>query len=235
MIGRRLALSVPAARRLAVAVAILGLAGAADAAKKQPPLVPDWKQSHFEEANPAVRSVYILAVCTRIHRREAAEALLATVPGSAEEASRLAAAVPSGPTECPIRSTKLTIHSKILMRGAIAEAIYNGEGAKPRSAAALPLAETFQPTDRGSAPAVARWVARCAVRRTPRLAHAVVKYNPGAVGERHALLALKPTFTACLPPGERLRVSRLEFRALIAEELHRASVSFKESFANAKS
>ena len=61
-----------------------------------------------------------------------------------------------------------------------------------------------------------------------------MKYSYGSIGEGRALGLLRPTFLACLPNGERLRISRLNIRALIAEELYRASVTFKESFANAK-
>lgn len=217
----------------ALVAAGCGLAGAA-AAEKQPPLIPDWKQSHLKEGDVGVQTLYRLAVCARIHRRQAAEALLATAPNSPEESARLGAAIPSGQTECPIRTTRLVIRSRILVRGALAEALYNGDGRKPRTPVALPLTETFQPSKKGSPLVVGRWLARCAVRREPRLAHGVVKWNPGAVGEARALRLLKPTFIACLPVGERLQVSRLNIRALIAEELYRASITFKESFANAK-
>jgi hypothetical protein len=216
----------------------LALAGcfpsSAASAEKTPPLIPDWQQSHFEEANPAVRSVYIFAVCTRNHRRQAAEALLATRPDSPEEATLIRDAVPSGKTECPIRSETLIIKSEIFMRGAIAEAIYRGDGTRPRTHAALPFTDRFAESDQGNRLKVARWVARCAVRRNPQGAHSVLKFNPGAVGERKALLSLKAAFTACLPPGERLEISRLKFRAMIAEELYHAAHLFKESFTNAQ-
>ena len=80
---------------------------------------------------------------------------------------------------------------------------------------------------------MAAWVAHCAVRRDPRSAHEVVQFNPGAIGERRALLTLGPVLAACLPAGERLQVSRLRFRALIAQELYQASLRFKESFTHA--
>lgn len=181
-----------------------------------------------------VRSLYRLAICLRLQKGQAAEALLASAPGSAQEKALFRAAIPSGQTECPIRNTRLVIRSAILLRGAIAEAFYNGGSFKPRGESALPLAEAFQPSNEGSEFAVARWVARCAVRRQPRLAHEVLKWNIGAMGEGRALRALKPTFIGCLPPGERLLIARLNMRALIAEELYRASVTFKESFANAQ-
>ena len=218
----------------AVVLAGCGLAGAAAAAQKAPPLIPSWKQSHFEEGDVTVRTVYRLAVCAVKRRREAVEALLATPPGSAEESARLPAAMPSGETDCPIQMRRLAIPGRIFVRGALAEALYNGDVLKPRAMSALPLSDTFQPSKYGSQFVVGRWVARCAVRREPRLAHEVVKWNPGSMGEARALRMLKPTFIGCLPQGERLQVSRLNIRALVAEELYHASVTFKESFANAQ-
>lgn len=210
-----------------------GLTGAAAAAEKQPPLIPSWKQSHFEEANPAVRSVYMLAVCSKKHRRAAGEALLASAPDSAEEASLIRAATSLVYADCPVRFPRTRLNNPIVMRGAIAEAIYKGDRMKPRRAD-LPFDEAFRPSDRESATAVARWVARCAVHRKPLLAHPILSFNPGAIGEANALRSLKPSLAACLPEGERLQISRLEFRALIAEQLYHASVRFKESFANAQ-
>jgi hypothetical protein len=207
--------------------------GSPAAAQKPLPPIPDWQQSQFEEADPAVRSVYILAVCTRNHRRELAEALLETRSGSPEEAILIPQALPSGLTDCPIRAGKVRISSEIFLRGAIAEALYNGNGSKPRSNGVLPFTEAFPDSGHGNRLMVARWVARCAVRRSPQGAHAVVRYNPGAIGERRALLDLEPIFRSCLPSGERLEISRLKFRAMIAEELYHASLSFKEFFANA--
>lgn len=216
-------------RLCALAAAACG-AGAAPAAEKPPPLIPSWKQSHLKQGDQGVQAAYRLAACARIKWREAAEALIATSPGSPEEAARLAVAMPSDQTACPIRGGRLTIHSRVFARGAVAEALYNGDRTKPRAASALPLAETYRPSRSGSELVVARWVARCAVRREPRLAHGVVKRGYGSIGEERALGVLRPTFLACLPKGERLQISRLNIRALIAEELYRASVTFKEAF-----
>ena len=217
----------------ALAAAACG-AAAAPAAERSPPLVPSWKLSHLEQGNQAVQAVYKLAVCARTKRREAAEALLATTPGSPDEGARLRAAMPLDKTDCPIGATKLTLHSPIFARGAVAEALYNGDRTKPRSASALPFSEAYQASPSGSELVVARWVARCTVRREPRLAHQVLKWHYGSIGEQRALRFLRPTFLACLPSGSRLQVSRLNIRAIIAEELYRASVTFKESFANAE-
>lgn len=228
-------LSAPGRAIRSMVLALAGLAGAAAAAPiDEPPLIPDWKQSHLEEGNSAVRSVYMFAVCTRNHKREAAEKLLATAPGSAEETALVDVILPPGYTECPVLAARTTIRSTIFLRGALAEAMYNGDGTRPRAESPLPLAGTFQPAAGGSLATVASSVATCAVRRSPRLAHAVVSNNAGSQREYKALRALEPTLLACLAPGSRLRISRINFRAMIAEQLYRASLSFKESFTNAK-
>ena len=220
---------------MAAAAAVLpGFGGPAPAAEKPPSPIPSWKLSHLEQGNPGVQAVYRVAACTRIKNREAAEALLATSPGSPEEGARLSAALPSRPTDCEIRPTRLTINSRVFARGAVAEALYNGDRTRPRTATSLPFSEVYQPSSSGSEMGLASWVARCTVRREPRLAHQVLKWNYGSIGEGRALGLLRPAFLACLPEGQRLQISRLNIRALIAEELYRASVTFKESFANAQ-
>lgn len=222
--------SAETALRLGCAAAAAAFATAGMAAEK-PRLIPDWKQSHLEEGDQTVQSIYRLAACARVLRRDTAEAVLETVPGSREEHGLLKAAVPPGWGGCPIKYRKLRIRSVVLMRGALAEALYNGGNSKPR-AAALPLAEAG-PIAGATSLAIARWVARCAVSRNPGLAHEVVKWNPGGIGEGRALRMLKSTFIDCLPEDQRLQVSRVNMRALIADELYRASRTFKESFAYA--
>ena len=216
---------------LSMGLLCLAAAGAA-AAGKPSPVIPDWKESHFAEADPAVWTAFRLAVCARNQRRAAVEALLATPPLSAEEARLFPVAVPPGGTGCPMRKAWTVRFTATFMRGALAEALYNGDKDKPR-APSLPLTESFDAAGKDEPSLVARWVARCAVRRDPLRAHEVVQFNPGAIGERRALLALGPVLAACLPAGERLQVSRLRFRALIAQELYQASLSFKESFTHA--
>jgi hypothetical protein len=207
------------------------LAGTAVAKGDKPaPLIPDWKQSHLQEADPAIASVYILAVCARNHQRAEAEAFLASRPGSTEEAALKATLMPSGETDCPIRSGTLHVRGSLFFRGAVAEALYNGDGIKPRADSPLPLTETFDSRLAGNATAVGSWVARCAVRRHPVQAHAVLKYNAGSPGEMRALTALRPVFIDCLPAGQPLTLSRIVMRMLIAEELYRASRAFREAF-----
>ncbi|MFL6845847.1 MAG: hypothetical protein ACJ8ER_13295 [Allosphingosinicella sp.] len=205
------------------------LAPTVAAADKSAPLIPDWKQSHLQEADPAIASVYILAVCARNHQRAEAEAFLASRPGSTEEAALKATLMPSGETDCPIRPGTLHVRGTLFVRGAIAEALYNGDGIKPRADSPLPLTETFDSSLASNSTAVGSWVARCAVRRHPAQAHAVLKYNAGSPGEMRALTALRPVVD-CLPAGQPLTVSRIVMRMLIAEELYRASRAFREAF-----
>ena len=141
---------------------------------------------------------------------------------------------PFGRTECPILAARVTIRSRIFLRGAIAEAIYNGDGLKPQHGVGAAVHRSAPPSARsplrddraGGSPDV-----RCGA--AALLAHAVVRDNPGSLGETKALRALKPTLLACLPEGSRLGISRINFRAMIAEELYRASVSLQKVFANA--
>ena len=194
--------------------------------------IPSWRQSHLEESNPAIRALYVLAVCVRNHRREAVEQLLMTQLGTAEEADAIQRLLPPGEDPCLIGVRDLRISDQALLRGAVAEAVYNGSDIHPRSAA--PLATAAASSEMPvTASAGGRDVATCAVRRNPMLAHTVVRTNYGTPGELRALRALTPTFLACLPNGAALRVTRLAIRAYLAEALFHASRSFRESFVNA--
>ncbi|MBV8688115.1 MAG: hypothetical protein JOZ90_05765 [Alphaproteobacteria bacterium] len=216
--------------RATLAAAALACSAVAGAAEGAGPPVPDWKQSHLEQGDPAVVSLYILAICARNHKREAVDAFLAAEPGSAEEAALLATIVPAGTTDCPIRAGKLRIRGSAMVRGALSEAVYNGDRIKPRGPGPLPEAGGPAPTASTSAFGVASRVARCAVRRSPVLAHDLMKYNYGSPTETRALQALAPAFTACLGPGERLAVPRINMRLLVAQELYRAATTFREAF-----
>lgn len=219
-------------RRLFLAGACLIGATPAAAQPQQPPAIPDWRQSHLEEGNAGVFAMYALAVCARHRRRSTAEALLATPPGSQDERRLLSSVIPPDAGDCPMRTGRVAI-PPLLIRGAVAEAIYNGDRLRPRDDAVLPFTDRFEPQSEDRYLHVGRWVAKCAVHRSPRIAHSVLSYNPGAVGERRALVALRPDFAACLPAGERLTVSRLRIRGLIAEALYHASRTFRASFINA--
>lgn len=213
-----------------LAAALLVAAPLEPAWAQQPSPIPDWPQTRLEQRDPSTMSLYILATCLASRSRGAVEALLATPRKSTEERQRLAELMPSS-TECPIRTTRLTIRNTDLVRGAVAEAIYNHARTRPRTASPLPLDEAPDTghTDRET---VAARVARCAVHRAPLLAHSVVSFAAGSERERRALVDLRPTFVSCLPQGQALAVSRLFIRTLIAEELYQASRRLRGSFEN---
>lgn len=196
------------------------------------PPIPNWEQSHLKEGDVATRALYVLAVCVRNRRLPAAQAMLSTNPGTAEERAALRLVLPPGEDECLYRTNSLTIRNTSLLRGALAEAIYNGAAAQPRtSAPLLSVANGGMPNTAASAGAsIPRLVASCAVQRQLEASHRVVQFNPGAIGEYRALKALEPTFLSCLPLGTSLDASRLAIRAQIAEALYRAWRHAPQSF-----
>lgn len=212
--------------------AVLCASPAGAALKPIDPRVPTWQQSHLQEGDSAVMALYILAVCARNHRKDSVEALLRSKPNSAEETEAIEALLPKGPDSCLMRTSKLRIHNRTVLRGAVAEAVYNGISMKPLTGDPLPAAadEAVAAGDRIGA---GRLVARCAVRRAPLLAHAVVRFNPGSSGELGALRNLTPVLADCLPAGAILGVSRLSIRALLAEELYQAARAYPGSFVHA--
>lgn len=210
---------------LALVLVAAFLASPAAAARLPDPRIPSWEVSNFEEANSSVWALYRLAVCVRDERGSASEAYLRTSPGSPEERAALPLIPPPGKDKCLTRTDRLVIRNHNLLRGAIAEAFYNGSAARPRYPAALPEAvEAAMPQSDAMAPAqrVGRVVGACSARRSPMLAHTALQFNPGGIGELRALKALGPTFLSCLPAGTSLRVSRLSIRASLAEALYHA-------------
>lgn len=185
--------------------------------------IPSWEQSHLKEGDVATRALYFLAVCIRNQRLAQAETMLRTRPNSPEEIAATPLVRPPAYDHCLIRTTKLVIHQRNVLRGAIAEAIYNGRQVRPRSNAALPFDVTaVVPMGTTGGSNFGRAVAACVVQREPARAHDVVQFNPGSIAEFRALKALAPTFTACLPADASLQTSRLSMRADLAESLYQA-------------
>lgn len=219
---------------LFVAAALLASAGAGPAARAPEGPVPSWRQSHFESGNTAVISLYVVALCARRENPEAAESLLRSAPDSQEERAAFERLVPASivdPCLARIRfawRNRRMLDSPVLFRGVIAETVYNGARIRPASATRPAAGAAERP-----ASAAPRIVARCAVERSPMLAHQVLRFGYGSPGEERALRALDQTFLACLPEGAQLGVSRLVMRALLAEALLQAARAARESFVNA--
>jgi hypothetical protein len=169
--------------------------------------------------------IYMLAVCVRNRRLAAAEAMLKTTPGSREEYSAMPLARPPVYDECLRGATKLRIGNLDLLRGALAEAIYNGFKVRPHSGQAIGtdlMAIVPRQANQGSSRAVTRSVATCTVRASPAGAHDVLQFNPGSVGELRALRKLTSTLASCLPADARLDPNRLAIRAALSEALYHA-------------
>jgi hypothetical protein len=212
-------------------------AGAAPS-EPTPPRVPDWRQSHFEEANQGIFAMYYFATCSRITRRGTTEALLAAREGSAEEREHLQTLVDAYNSNSQCRSMYRSVagfqtRNRFGVRGALAEAMYNGTKYKPRKDSQLPFSESYVPTSALDDIAVPRWVSRCAVHRDPAGAHAVLQHNPGSVGEGRGLRALNPAFLACLPADQRLVALPRTMRFLIAEQLYVVTQTHPEAFTHA--
>jgi hypothetical protein len=137
---------------------------------------------------------------------------------------------------CLLRTTRLQIKNRNVLRGAIAEALYNIERVQPRASAWPDALEQLMPasSDPLSTEAVGRTVAACAARRAPAKTHAVLQFNPGSPGEFRALRALDHTFLACLPQGRNLRVARLSIRAALAEAMYHVWKARPDLFAKGK-
>jgi hypothetical protein len=197
--------------------------------------IPTWEQSHFKEGDVATRALYLLAVCVRHHRLEQVEKMLGTRPDSAEESAAVPLIRPPAVDQCLMRASRLLIRNRDLLRGAFAEAIYNGRKVRPRTPETLPFDVPSLMPLRSEDPQrrnAGRLVAACAVQRAPAAAHEVLQFNPGAIGELRALKALDPAFLSCLRPGESLRISRLAIRAELAEALYQAWKARPDRFSN---
>ena len=188
--------------------------------------VPDWRQSHLLENEPPVSTLYRVATCLAIRHSEEARALLASAPGSAEEAAAFAALVPDeedgclAPTRWLTRYPRSLLREVHLMRGALAEAsVRIAADARERLPAA---SDSAPPQEAPSDPsALARRVASCAAERRPAAVYALLQHNPGSPGEHRELRHLAGEFERCLPDGGALGVDRLSIRALLAEALYR--------------
>jgi len=193
------------------------------AAPKPESRVPAWEQSHFAEGNVSVRALYILAVCARNHRLAQVEAMLQAAPGSPEERAAVPITPPPAYDECLYRTRELRIRDLNILRGALAEAIYNGRSARPLSDQPLPFdLKSKIPVNRNQPANAAspRMVAACAVQQSPNRAHKILQHNAGSFTEQRELRALNPLLEACLPLGAKLQATPLAMRAAIGEALY---------------
>lgn len=202
------------------------LAGAMPAAAREPvdPRLPTWEQSQLMEGNQAVRTIRAFGYCAIRVRPAPSEAMVASLPYSAEEQAAEDALTEGADHPCLYQTERMTLRSRPVVRGILAEFMYNRAVPGPRHYQPRPFNERFDPVNarwRGQPnEALGRFVATCAVHRDPNPVHLMVRFNHYSPGETRELRALRPTMLACLPEGRSLNVSRLVIRALLAEALY---------------
>lgn len=210
--------------------------------------IPAWEASRLKENSPALATLFRAAVCFKVVHTEQARLLLATRRHTeAEEAiyDALTANREDDRKHCYWARKKGVFRwrSPALMRGAIAEAFYNGDRLRPRSAAPLAIRQSFESVmgslevaDATQAPSwlraetVGYWMALCTAHKAPLQVHALLRFKPAAPGETRALNALRETFESCLPEDRKLETERLTTRALLAESLYQVAMSHPEAF-----
>lgn len=184
--------------------------------------LPSWEQSHTREGNQTIRTLRALGYCLVRVRAGAAEALLASDPGSAAERTSLAALTEGADHPCLYQTERMTIRSPPLLRGIVAEFSYQGGHPDRRALVARPFAPG---PPRGQWPGAPDWnrgrrLAACTVHREPGRVHALIGFNHDSPGETRTLGALRPAMLSCLADGPPLTLSRLAIRAMLAEALY---------------
>jgi len=178
---------------------------------------------------PAAPALVLRGAACAVQRDPAlADALLATVPRSADERSQALAFLRVARRCANLPAQVAT--SAATLRGAAAESLYEARFAVPPSPhtpalAAAPIARPAPSAD----PAIAALgpaftLAECAAARAPELIRALLVAEPMTPPERDGFAVLQPVFTLCLPTGSQLQVDARGLRSLLAEALYRWSV-----------
>lgn len=108
----------------------------------------------------------------------------------------------------------------VLLRGAVAEALYRREQAG-RPTGPLDRAPELVASDPGRSQAIAlAQFGRCMVRNNPAAVEALIAARPGSREERSAMTRLGPGYDACLAPGQRRDQHPLLLRGSLAEAFY---------------
>ncbi|HYI47986.1 MAG TPA: hypothetical protein VEX35_05915 [Allosphingosinicella sp.] len=209
-----------------------GAAQYGSAPQTPPPAAAPSGQPAAAPAAPAATAPaeVLRAVACAIGRdANAGNALLATLPFSAEERTQAAAFVRVAQRCLRLREAIAT--SAFSLRGVVAEFLYESRFATPVAArspalGAVPLPRPGPGTEAQIAEALAPMFALvdCATPRQPDLARALLATEPRSAAETAALTAFNPTFVACVPAGSQLRIDPRVMRNFFAEALYRWSV-----------
>lgn len=218
-------------------VALLPAPAFAQYGPQAPQTVPD-RPSDPQTADapaPAAQSqLQRAAACLVARDADAGAALLATTPFSAGERQEAVRTLRAAERCLETRARLAT--SPILLRGALAEALYEARFAQPppaRSPAAAPapsLPAEAAASRQDIAPAFA--LADCAAGRNAGLVRSLLAADPDGDAEAAALQALNPVFVECVAPGTSLNTDRPGLRALLAQSLYRWAVVQRDGSAS---
>ncbi|HYI64652.1 MAG TPA: hypothetical protein VEW71_07180 [Allosphingosinicella sp.] len=167
------------------------------------------------------------AACAVGRDANSGNALLATLPRSPEE--RTAAAAFLRLAERCLALTSRLNTTALILRGAVAESLYEAQFANPatpRSPAlgAAPLARPTTQDEMATALAPMYALVDCALPRRPELARVLLTTEPRSPEESAAFQALGPAFGPCVPSGSPVNIDPRAVRSMFAESLYRWSV-----------
>ena len=226
--------------RLACAGAVLLLAAAPlraqyGSAPPPPPQMPrggSGQSGQTAAAAPATPAqLHAAAACVIARSADAADPLLATAPYSAAERQQAVRLL--GEMQRCTRPHQTFTSSAVMIRGALAEAVYKARFAAPQAArspalAAKPLLQPSEVASGTDAAALAAGyaLAECTAAAHPELVVAFLQTEPGTPAAQTALQALNPTFVGCVtgPPGTQISLDGRTIRGTLAEDLYRWSV-----------
>jgi len=198
-----------------------------------PPQIPRGDaQSSAAPAGPATAAqLHAGAACLIARNANAADPLLATAPYSAAERQQAVRVL--GEMQRCTRPRQTFTTSAVMIRGALAEAVYEARFTAPQAArspalAAKPLlqpSEVASGTDAASL-AAGYALAECTAAVHPELVIAYLQTEPATPAAGAALQALNPAFVGCVtgPPGSQISLDGRTIRGLLAEDLYRWSV-----------
>lgn len=195
-------------------------------------------QSGSAAAEPAPPAEVIRAAACSIARDAApAVALLGTTPFSSAERTQAASFV-RGAQRC-LRLRDQLATSAMVLRAAVAEALFEAQFATPAVARApvMGASPLVRPTGGIAATAIQQLepmyaIADCAAPRQPELVRAVLATEPRSPAEGTALTALHPAFRTCVTTGTSLSYDPRFMRGFLAEALYRWSVVQRDGAAS---
>ena len=172
---------------------------------------------------PAASSVDKFATCA-VKQYDGAE-LLATQPGSAEEAEVLA--------ELGRRSCAAPATSPAALRGAVAAELFKADftaiGSRPRRETIEVF--TLDAEDVNAMDAASRQrlellgFGTCVAAGDPARAVALLHARAGSPDEARLVAELQPQFSPCLVEGERLNLAKSDLRSALAEGAYRLAIA----------